>query len=111
PDDRQGLAGLDRKTDAVHGIDMRGRTPEHRAARDKAPGKILDFQQRAHDTSLSSGALMQRDQWSASTCANGGGAATQMSLTNGQRVAKRHPAGSVARFGTTPSIVARRSIR
>ena len=61
-DQRQRLAGLDNKTHAVDGVDMGGRPPEYRALRHETPGQILDLEQSRHDTSLSSGALMQRDQ-------------------------------------------------
>ena len=36
----------------------------------------------------------------------GGGALRQISRTNGQRGAKRHPGGSAAMFGTMPSMAA-----
>ena len=69
--------------------------------------QVFDFEQRGHDTSLSSGAWMQRDQWPGLTATSGGGAATQISPTNGQRAAKRQPGGGLAMFGTMPSMVAR----
>jgi hypothetical protein len=69
--------------------------------------EIFDFEQGGHETSLSSGALMQRDQWAGLTSTIGGGAATQGSLTKGQRAAKRQPDGGFVMFGTMPSMVAR----
>jgi hypothetical protein len=64
-----------------------------------------------HDTSLSSGALMQRVQWPGLKLIIGGGAVMQISLTKGHRAAKRQPVGSFVMFGTMPSMVARCEVR
>ena len=61
-DQRQRLAGVDVKADAIDGLDERRRPPEQRTLRDEMFDQIFDFKQRGHNTSLSSGALMQRDQ-------------------------------------------------
>jgi len=69
--------------------------------------EIFDLEQGGHDTSLSSGALMQRDQCEGLSATIGGGAATQGSVTKGQRAAKRQPRGGFVMFGTMPWMVAR----
>ena len=106
-DQRQRLAGIDAEADAVDRLDEGGRPPEHRTVGDEMLDQVFDFEQGGHDTSLSSGALMQRDQWPGLNATIGGGAWMQMSLTNGQRAAKRQPDGGLVMFGTMPSMVAR----
>src|SRR6478736_7179189 len=83
--------------------------PPHRSQALAGGGKggAIQFRNRHHDTSLSSGALMQRDQCAGLNATIGGGAARQGSLTKGQRAAKRQPAGSLVIFGTMPWMVAR----
>src|SRR6202040_961644 len=103
-DQRQRLAGIDAEADAVDRLDERGRAPEHRPCGDEMLYKIFDFEQGGHDTNLSSGVLMQRDQCAGLTATIGGGAAVQVSPTNGQRAAKRQPAPGLVMWGTMPSM-------
>src|SRR5580704_6255404 len=98
-DQRQRLAGIDAEADAVDRPDERGGAAEHRTVGDEMFHEVLDFEQDGHDTSLSSGALMQRDQWPGLNATIGSGASTQISLTNGQRAAKRQPGGGFVMFG------------
>src|SRR5262249_1396582 len=84
-----------------------GRTAENRAANDELAADVLDLEQRrAHDRTCSSGARMQRDAWPGPTGTIGGGACVQISRTNGQRGAKRHPLASAPMFGTMPAMAA-----
>src|SRR6266700_3297509 len=106
-DEREGFAGLERKAHPIHGGYDGGRTAENRATRDELAADVLDLEQRrAHDRICSSGARMQRDAWPGPTGTIGGGACVQISRTNGQRGANRHPVGSAAMFGTMPSMAA-----
>ena len=59
---RQRFAGFDMKAHAVDRFDEGGRPPEQRARGSEMLDEIFYFEQGGHDTSLSSGALMQRDQ-------------------------------------------------
>src|ERR1700682_147514 len=59
---RQRLARIDAETDAIDRLDEGGPASEHRTVGDEMFYEILDFEQRGHDTSLSSGVLMQRAQ-------------------------------------------------
>ncbi len=61
-DQRQRLAGLDAEADAIDRLDEGGWPAEYRTAGDEMLYEVADFEQGGHDTSLSSGALMQRDQ-------------------------------------------------
>src|SRR3954447_22429471 len=85
--------------------------PEHVSLGDEMLDEIFDLEQHGHDTSLSSGALMQREAWPGLITRSGGGALVQASLTNGQRAAKRQPAGGWLMLGTMPSMVARCATR
>ena len=60
-DQCQRLAGLDSEADAVDRFDEGGRPAKHRSRSDEMLFQAFDFEQRAHDTSLSSGARMQRE--------------------------------------------------
>src|SRR5262249_11028447 len=105
--EREGFAGFERKGHPIHRGHDCGRTAENRATRDELPADVLDLEQRrAHDRTCSSGARMQRDAWPGPTGTIGGGACVQISRTNGQRGAKRHPVGSATMFGTMPSMAA-----
>src|SRR5207248_10159269 len=99
------------EADAIDRFDIGGRPAEHRARGDEVLHQAFDFEKRGHDTSRSSGARMQREAWPGLTIASGGGAATQVSTTKGQRAAKRQPDGGFAMFGTMPSMVARCAAR
>ena len=82
--------------------------PSSDAIGDEMFFQAFDFEQGGHDTSPSSGVLdAARPVRRGSTATIGGGAATQASITNGQRAAKRQPGGGLAMFGTMPSMVAR----
>ena len=100
-DQRQRLAGIDAEADAIDRLDERGRPAEHRPLGDEMLDQAFDLEQGAssRQPGLSSGALMQRDQCPGLTAMNGGGAATQASLTNGQRAAKRQPDGGLGHVG------------
>src|SRR5262249_25771311 len=105
--ERECFAGLERKAHPIHGGHSWGRTAENRAASDKLAADVLNLEQkRAHDRTSSSGARMHRDAWPGPTDTIGGGACLQISRTNGQRGANRHPFGSAAMFGTMPSMAA-----
>src|SRR5581483_2172465 len=106
-DQRQRLAWLHGKAHAFDRAHEGGRPAEQRARGREVLYEAFGFEQRGHDTSLSSGALMQRDAWPALTSTSGGGALVQISLTKGQRAAKRQPTGGLVMFGTMPSMVAR----
>ena len=89
-------------------LTKRDRAAEQPTLGDEMLDQAFDFEQRGHDTSLSSGALMQREPWPGlehrqrrrlRRC--------RCRSTNGQRGAKRQPGGGVAMFGTMPSMVAR----
>src|SRR3954447_23508101 len=110
-DQRQRPAGIKREGNAIDGFDMRQRPAEQRTLGDEMLDQAIDLEQRHHDTSRSSGARRQRERWSGLTSTNGGGPLVQASSTNGQRAAKRQPAGGCAMFGTMPSIVASWSAR
>ena len=57
------------------------------------------------------GSIPRLDRRASHLATIGGGAATQVSLTNGQRAAKRQPDGGFVMFGTMPSMVARWAVR
>ena len=61
-DQRQRLAGVEAKADPVDRPDQGGRPSEQRTIGDEIFCQSFDLEQGGHDTSLSSGALMQRDQ-------------------------------------------------
>src|SRR5581483_1327753 len=110
-DQRQCLAGIDCEGDTIDRLDEGRRPPERGARGDEVLDQIADFQKGCHDTSLSSGARTQRDQWPGLTCAKGGGAAVQALSTKGHRAANRQPFGGALMFGTMPSMVARCEVR
>ena len=72
-----------------------GRPNTERAAT-KCLTRPVDFEQRGHDTSLSSGARLQREAWPALDLASGGGAAVQASIDerDSARRSGSRPAGS-----------------
>src|SRR5581483_4613048 len=110
-DESQRLAGIDVEADAVDRSDESGRPAEQIARRREMLDQVFGFEKRGHDTSLSKGALMQREVWPGFTSTSGGGALRQASATNGQRAAKRQADGGLVMFGTMPSMVARCSAR
>src|SRR5581483_5518738 len=110
-DQRQRLAGIDVEADAVDGFDEGGRPAEQIPRGREMLDQIFGVEEGGHDTSLSSGALMQREVWRGFTSTSGGAAARQASATKGQRAAKRQADGGLTMFGTMPSMVARCSAR
>ena len=62
-DQRQRLAGIDMEADAVDRPDERRRPAEQIARGREMLDQVFGFEQRGHDTSLSSGARMQREAW------------------------------------------------
>src|SRR5689334_1928690 len=62
-DQRQGAAGLERKTHCLHGGDDRRWAAKRGSARDELAAEIFDFEERrGHAMTSSSGARMQRDR-------------------------------------------------
>ena len=108
--DGERFTGIEMEVDAVDGAHVAGDEAEGAALDREMLGQARDLEEGpGHVTIPDSGARRQRVRWPGVTSTSAGAVVRQSASTNGQRAAKRQPAGGRVMSGTRPSIEGRRS--